>query len=72
MRPKMTSAERLHRSAINAMKHQNMTPYTSARLFEVDRSNMAAYWRYSRPMPLKLACRILDYMDAKIVVFKAY
>lgn len=40
-------------------------------IFSVDYSNMCAYARGSKVMPLDLACNILEYMDCRIVVFQS-
>lgn len=40
-------------------------------LFSVDYSNMCAYARGSKVMPLDLACHILEYMDSRVVVFQS-
>ena len=40
-------------------------------IFNVDYSNMCAYARGSKVMPLDLACKILEYMDCRIVVFQS-
>lgn len=40
-----------------------------SKLFDIDYSNMCAYVRGSKVMPLDLACHILEYMDCRIVVF---
>lgn len=40
-------------------------------LFGIDYSNMCAYVRGSKVMPLDLACKILEYMDCRVVVFQS-
>lgn len=42
-----------------------------SKLFSVDYSNMCAYSRGSKVMPLYLACQILEYMDCRVVVFQS-
>lgn len=41
-----------------------------AKIFDVDYRNMCAYIRGSKDIPLKLCFEILDYLCAKIVIFK--
>lgn len=43
----------------------------TSQIFHVDYSNMCAYVRGSKVMPLDLACEILEYMDCRIVVFQS-
>lgn len=45
--------------------------YEASKVFEVDYKNMCAYVRGRKEMPLKLAFAILDYMDAKLVIFRS-
>lgn len=42
-----------------------------SQIFHVDYSNMCAYVRGSKIMPLDLACEILEYNDCRIVVFQS-
>lgn len=43
----------------------------SSKIFHVDYSNMCAYVRGSKTMPLDLACEILEYNDCRVVVFQS-
>lgn len=51
---------------------ENWTPYECAKHFRVDRSNMCAYYRGSKPFPLGLMFEILDYVGIQVVCFKRY
>lgn len=42
-----------------------------SKIFHVDYSNMCAYIRGSKVMPLDLACEILEYNDCRVVVFQS-
>lgn len=63
--------ERLRKSAVNLIK-DNFTLYEFAVQFNVDYKNLCAYVRGSKKMPLSLILFVLDYFDAKVVVFKRY
>lgn len=63
--------ESLQIACRNAAK-ENWTAYESAQHFNVDRSNMCAYYRGSKPFPLGLMFEILDYVGIQVVCFKRY
>lgn len=61
----------LQKAAVKALK-ENWTAYEASKFFNVDRSNMCAYFRGSKPLPLGLMFEILDYTGVKVVCFKSY
>lgn len=61
----------LQKAAIKALK-ENWTAYEASKFFNVDRSNMCAYFRGSKSLPLGLMFEILDYTGVKVVCFKSY
>ena len=61
----------LQKAALTALK-ENWTAYEASKHFNVDRSNMCAYFRGSKPIPLGLMFEILDYVGIQVVCFKRY
>lgn len=61
----------LQNAACKALK-ENWTAYEASKYFNVDRSNMCAYFRGSKPIPLGLMFEILDYVGIQVVCFKRY
>lgn len=61
----------LQSAALKALK-ENWTAYEASKYFGVDRSNMCAYFRGSKPIPLGLMFEILDYVGIQVVCFKRY
>lgn len=61
----------LQKAAVKVLK-ENWTAYEASKFFNVDRSNMCAYFRGSKPLPLGLMFEILDYTGVKVVCFKSY
>lgn len=61
----------LQKAAVKALK-ENFTAYEASKHFNVDRSNMCAYYRKSKPIPLGLMFEILDYVGIQVVCFKKY
>lgn len=48
----------------------SFSAYEASKVFCVDYKNMCAYLSGRKVMPLKLAFKILDYLNAKVVVFR--
>lgn len=48
------------------------TPYDISKLFGFDYSNVKKWYRNYETIPLSTAFMILDYCEAKLVVFKSY
>lgn len=65
------SFKTLQKAALNALK-ENWTAYEASKFFNVDRSNMCAFYRGSKPIPLGLMFEILDYVGIQVVCFKRY
>lgn len=63
--------ESLQKACRNALK-ENFTAYEASKHFNVDRSNMCAYMRGSKPFPIGLMFEILDYIGIQVVCFKRY
>lgn len=63
--------ESLQKAAVFALK-ENWSAYEASKYFNVDRSNMCAYYRRSKPLPLGLMFEILDYVGIQVVCFKRY
>lgn len=61
----------LQKSCLNALR-DNFTPAEASKAFHVDRSNMCAYYRGSKSIPLGLMFEILDYIGIQVVCFKRY
>ena len=61
----------LQKAARNAL-HENFRPSEASKIFKVDRSNMCAYYRGSKSIPLGLMFEILDYIGIQVVAFKRY
>lgn len=61
----------LQKAARNALK-DNWTAYEASKYFNVDRSNMCAYFRGSKPIPFGLMFEIFDYVGIQVVCFKRY
>lgn len=61
----------LQKAAVKALK-ENWTAYEASKFFNVDRSNICAYYRGSKPLPLGLMFEILDYVGIQVVCFKRY
>ena len=61
----------LQKASVKALK-ENWTAYEASKFFNVDRSNMCAYYRGSKPLPLGLMFEILDYVGIQVVCFKRY
>lgn len=61
----------LQKAARTALK-ENFTAYEASKHFNVDRSNMCAYFRGSKPLPIGLMFEILDYIGIQVVCFKRY
>ena len=51
---------------------ENWTAYSAAKHFDIDRSNMCAYFKGRKQIPIGLMFEILDYHDVKVVCFKRY
>lgn len=49
---------------------ENFTPAEASRVFDIEYRNMCAYIRGSRDIPLNLCFDILEYLGAKVVIFK--
>lgn len=49
---------------------ENFTPAECAKTFDVDYRNMCAYIRGSKEIPLSLCFDIIEYLGAKVVIFK--
>lgn len=49
---------------------ENFTPAECAKIFNVDYRNMCAYIRGSKEIPFNLCYVILDYLGAKLVIFR--
>lgn len=49
---------------------ENFTPAECAKIFDIEYRNMCAYIRGSKDIPLTLCFEILDYLGAKVVIFK--
>lgn len=65
------SFKTLQKAALKALK-ENWTAYEASKYFNVDRSNMCAFFRGSKPIPLGLMFEILDYVGIQVVCFKRY
>ena len=63
--------ESLQKACRNALK-DNFTAYEASKHFNVDRSNMCAYMRGSKPFPIGLMFEIFDYIGIQVVCFKRY
>lgn len=50
--------------------NENFNIYEASGIFGVDYKNLCAYVRGRKMMPLKLAFKILDYMNARLVIFR--
>lgn len=61
----------LQKAARFALK-DNFTAYEASKHFNCDRSNMCAYFRGSKPIPIGLMFEILDYVGIQVVCFKRY
>lgn len=61
----------LQKAALKALR-ENWTAYEASKFFNVDRSNMCAYFRGSKSLPLGLMFEILDYVGIQVVCFKRY
>lgn len=61
----------LQNAARKALK-ENWIAYEASKFFNVDRSNMCAYFRGSKSIPLGLMFEILDYVGIQVVCFKRY
>lgn len=61
----------LQKAARSALK-DNFTAYEASKHFGVDRSNMCAYFRGSKQIPIGLMFEILDYIGIQVVCFKRY
>ena len=68
---KVPALKSLQKAAVNALK-DNWTAYEASKFFNVDRSNMCAYYRGSKMLPLGLMFEILDYVGIQVVCFKRY
>lgn len=49
---------------------ENFTPAECAKIFDVEYRNMCAYIRGSKEIPLNLCFEIIEYLGAKVVIFK--
>ena len=49
---------------------ENFSPAECASIFDVDYRNMCAYIRGSKDIPLQLCFDIIEYLGAKVVIFK--
>lgn len=49
---------------------ESFSPAEAARVFDVDYRNMCAYLRGSKDIPLNLCFEVLDYLCAKVVIFR--
>lgn len=65
------SFETLQKAARTALK-ENWTSYEASKFFNIDKSNMCAYFRGSKPLSLGLMFEILDYVGIQVVCFKRY
>lgn len=50
--------------------NENFNIYEAAKVFNIDYNNLCAYIKGRKTMPLKLAFEILDYLNAKVVIFR--
>lgn len=66
--PALDSLQKAARNALN----ENWTAYEASKYFNVDRSNMCAYYKGRKPIPLGLMFEILDYVGIQVVCFKRY
>lgn len=57
-------------SKATTLCHENFNAHEASAIFGVEYSNMCAYLRGSKQMPLNLAFQILDYLGAKLVIFR--
>lgn len=58
------------RCKTRAMILENFTPADCAKVFDVEYRNMCAYIRGSKEIPLNLCFDILEYLNAKVVIFR--
>lgn len=65
----MTTSEYLIHSACTLLL-ENFNVYEASSIFDVDYHNLCSYVKGRKKMPLKLAFEILDYCNAKVVVFR--
>ena len=49
---------------------ENFTLAECAKIFDVEYRNMCAYIRGSKDIPLNLCFEIIEYLGAKVVIFK--
>lgn len=50
--------------------NENFNIYEASQTFGIDYKNLCAYVKGRKTMPLKLAFKILEYLNARIVIFR--
>lgn len=65
----MTTKDYIIRKAVELL-HENFSCYEASSVFGVDYHNLCSYVSFRKPMPLKLAFEVLDYCNAKVVIFR--
>lgn len=50
---------------------ENFTAYEFSKIFNVDYQNTCKFYRDYKKLPTKIAWEIIEYMNAKVVVFRA-
>lgn len=71
MSSKVPALKSLQKAALNALR-DNWSAYEASIFFGIDKSNMCAYYRGSKNIPLGLMFEILDYVGIQVVCFKRY
>lgn len=71
MASKVPALKSLQKAALNALR-DNWSAYEASKFFGVDKSNMCAYYRGSKSLPLGLMFEILDYVGIQVVCFKRF
>lgn len=66
----MSSTQNYLISKAVCLLNENFNIYEASQVFNVDYKNLCAYVSGRKTMPLKLAFSILDYLGAKVVVFR--
>lgn len=59
------------RSKAISLLLESFSVFEAAKVFHVDYKNLCSYVKGRKELPLKLAFEILDYFDAKVVVFRS-
>lgn len=66
----MTDFEMYIRHKAMSLAHENWNYKECADTFGVDYKNMCAYLSGRKELPLRLCFAILDYLGAKVVIFR--